>query len=39
MIDNNIGVLIIIEYVVYLEIKKTIYFFFNLLLILYVFKY
>lgn len=39
MIDNNIGVLIIIEYVVYLEIKKMIDFFFNLLLILYVFKY
>lgn len=39
MIDNNIGVLIIKEYVVYLEIKKMIDFFFNLLLILYVFKY
>lgn len=30
MIDNNIGVLIIIEYVVYSEIKKTIDLFFNL---------
>lgn len=30
MIDNSIGVLIIIEYVVYLEIKKTIDLFFNL---------
>lgn len=30
MIDNNKGVLIIIEYVVYSEIKKTIDLFFNL---------